>query len=53
MKHYAFHREAETEYAKAAEYYARIDPELGQRFYDEMERLIRDIRQQPEPLSPF
>ena len=48
MKRHAFHREAEDEYAAAAEYYAGIEPELGRRFCDEIERLIRDVRQQPE-----
>lgn len=48
MKRHVFHRQAEAEYADAAEYYARLDPELGRRFYDEIERHIRDIRQQPE-----
>ena len=53
MKRHAFHGEAEEEYANAAEYYARPDPELGRRFYDEIERLIRDIRQQPERFRVF
>lgn len=47
MKRYKLHREAEDEYVSAAEYYSNIDPELGGRFYDEIERLIREIRQQP------
>lgn len=33
MKPYRLHRDAEKEYAQAAEYYARIDLEPGQRFY--------------------
>ena len=53
MKRHAFHREAEEEYADAAEFYAAIDPELGRRFYDEIERLIRDIRQQPDRFRLF
>ena len=53
MKRHAFHREAEEEYADAAEYYARLDPELGRRFYAEIERLIRDIRQQSERFRIF
>lgn len=48
MKLPFFHPEAEKEYADAAIYYTEIDPELGGRFYDEMERLIRDIRNNPE-----
>jgi hypothetical protein len=47
VKPHAFHPDAEGEYADAASYYARINPALGGRFYDEIERLIRDIRQQP------
>lgn len=53
MKPYLFHPAADQEYAEAATYYARIDPELGVRFYDEMERLIRDVRQQPERFWMF
>jgi len=53
VKRHAFHREAEQEYAEAAKYYARIEPELGRRFYDEIERLIRDVRQQPECFRLF
>ena len=48
MKRHAFHPEAEEEYVDAARYYAEIDRELGSRFYDEIEQLIRDIRQAPE-----
>ena len=48
MKRHAFHHEAEREYVDAAEYYAEIDRELGVRFYDEIEQLIREIRQGPE-----
>ncbi len=48
MKPYSFHPEAEREYAEAAGFYADINPELGGQFYDEMERLIRDIRNQPD-----
>lgn len=40
MKPHGFHREADAEYAAAAEYYGGISPELGGRFYDEIERLI-------------
>lgn len=53
MKRHAFHHEAEEEYADAAEYYAGIEPELGGRFYDEIERLIRDVRQNPERFRLF
>ena len=46
MKPRAFHPEADEEYAQAAEYYARMNPELGRRFYDQVERLILDIRRE-------
>ncbi len=48
MKPHSFHPHAEKEYTDAAAYYAGIDPELGGRFYDEMERLIQDIRKHPD-----
>ena len=48
MKPYAFHPEASQDYTQAAERYAAIAPELGGRFYDEIERLIGQVRRQPE-----
>lgn len=53
MKLRAFHPGADEEYVVAAEYYARIDPALGRRFYDEIERLILDIRRQPQRFRLF
>lgn len=53
MKPHVFHPAAAAEYAEAATYYAGIDPELGGRFYDEMERLIRAVRKQPERFWMF
>jgi hypothetical protein len=53
VKRHAFHREAEEEYSGAAEYYAGIEAELGGRFFDEIERLIRDVRQSPERFRFF
>lgn len=47
MKQYGFHREAEAEYVQAARDYAAVSPELGGRFFDEMERLIADVCQRP------
>ena len=48
MKPHGFHREAEAEYAEAAGYYAKIDPTLGGRFYDEIERLIAEVCARPQ-----
>lgn len=53
MKPYVFHPEASEEYAQAAKYYAAITPELGGRFYDEIERLIVEVRRQPERFFKF
>ena len=53
MKPHAFHPEAEQEYAQAAKYYSDADPELGGRFYDEMERLIQDVRRDPKRFRHF
>ena len=47
MKPYSFHPLADAEYTAAAEHYAAVGPELGGRFYDEIERLIQEIRRQP------
>jgi toxin ParE1/3/4 len=47
VKPHGFHREADAEYAAAAEYYANISPELGGRFYDEIERLIAEACAHP------
>jgi hypothetical protein len=48
LKPHHFHPEAAEEYAAAAQYYAKIQPELGGRFYDEIERLIDFICRQPD-----
>ncbi len=48
MKPHAFHPEAAEEYAQAAKYYSEADPELGGRFYDEMERLIQAVCRDPK-----
>jgi toxin ParE1/3/4 len=53
VKPYAFHPEAEEEYTVAARYYARIGPELGGRFYDEIERLVRAVREGPDIFRLF
>ena len=53
VKPHVFHPAADAEYAEAATYYSSISPELGGRFYDEIERLIQDIRRQPELFRVF
>jgi hypothetical protein len=53
VKPHAFHPEAEAEYTKAAKYYSEVYTELGGRFYDEMERLIGDIRRDPKRFRRF
>jgi toxin ParE1/3/4 len=35
------------EYAAAADYYAKVHPNLGGRFYGEIEDLIETVRRQP------
>jgi len=48
VKAYALHPEAEREYDQAAQYYLRDNPQAAARFYDEIERLIHDVRRQPD-----
>jgi len=50
---YSFHSEAEAEYVAAAAYYAAVEAQLGQRFFDEIERLIQDVREQPDRFRLF
>ncbi len=53
MKPHTFYPDAGEEYARAVEYYADIAPELGSRFHDEIERLIREVRRRPERFFRF
>jgi len=53
VKPHIFHPDADEEYARAVEYYAAITPKLASRFYDEIERLIREVRRQPERFLRF
>jgi plasmid stabilization system protein ParE len=53
VKRHQFHPEAEQEYTDAASYYFRIGPDLAERFYNEIERLVLDIRSQPERFRLF
>jgi toxin ParE1/3/4 len=47
VKAIRFHREADAEYAAAAQHYAEISPELAQRFYSVIEELLIEIRVAP------
>jgi toxin ParE1/3/4 len=42
------HPAADEELAEAVRYYTAIDPELGVRFYREIERLIEDVCAYPQ-----
>jgi toxin ParE1/3/4 len=53
VKQHVFHPEAEQEYSDAARFYTRVSPELGARFYDEIERLIQDVCRQPHLFRAF
>ena len=53
MKPHYFHPEAAEEYTAAAEYYFKIQPALGGRFYDEIEGLIATVCRQPELFRMF
>ena len=47
------HPEADEEFAAAVLYYSEISPELGVRFYREMERLLREACAAPERFWKF
>lgn len=47
------HPEADAEFAEAVAYYRAIDPELGIRFYREMERLIGEVCAHPQRYCRF
>ena len=47
------HPDADAEFADAVRYYSEIDPDLGVRFYREIERLIRDVCAHPERFRKF
>lgn len=50
---YLLHPEADEEFAAAVRYYSEISPELGMRFYREMERLLREVCEQPKRFWQF
>ncbi|NJK91836.1 MAG: type II toxin-antitoxin system RelE/ParE family toxin [Blastochloris sp.] len=47
------HPTADSELTEAVSYYAEIDPQLGERFYLEMERLISEIAVHPQTFRMF
>jgi len=53
VKPHVFHPEVADEYFQAVQYYADITLELGGRLYDEIERLIREMRREPSRFSRF
>ena len=52
MRH-VIHPAADAEFAEAVQYYANIDPQLGLRFYQEIERIIIAVCDQPNRFSRF
>ena len=53
MKSYQFLSAARQEYLQAGSYYAQVDSEIAGRFYEEIERLILEIRQDPQRFRIF
>jgi toxin ParE1/3/4 len=49
----SLHPEADEEFAEAVRYYFQISPQLGVRFYREMERLLSEISNDPERFCRF
>ena len=52
MNH-VLHPDADEEFAGAVRHYSEISPELGVRFYREMERLFREVCANPERFCMF
>jgi plasmid stabilization system protein ParE len=53
VKPHAFHPEADAEYAEAARFYTEIQPELGGRFFDEIESAIATVCAHPRQFHEF
>lgn len=53
MKPHIFHPEAREEYIQAVQHYSDVRPELGARLYQEIERLIHEIRREPRRFFQF
>jgi plasmid stabilization system protein ParE len=50
---FSLHPEADEEFSGAVRYYSEISPELGARFYREMERLLREACADPQRFRRF
>jgi toxin ParE1/3/4 len=50
---FLLHPEADEEFAGAVRYYAGISPDLGVRFYRDMERLLLEICADPRRFRKF
>ncbi len=48
-----FHPAAELELLDAVHYYTGIDPNLGSRFYQEMDRLLQEVCEHPKTFRLF
>jgi plasmid stabilization system protein ParE len=48
VKPYRFHRQAEAEFAEAAQHYAEKSTALGVRFYITIMELIHEVREDPQ-----
>jgi len=53
VKSYRFHPAADAEYTAAVQYYTGISPELGVRFFEDIERLIATAREYPRQYLEF
>ena len=50
---YLLHPEADSELAEAVGYYTQLEPELGVRFYRDMERLLHTVCADPQCFRKF
>jgi plasmid stabilization system protein ParE len=50
---FSLHPEADEEFAEAVRYYSEISPDLGVRFYREMERLFLEACAHPDRFCKF
>lgn len=53
MKRAVFHPEASQEYLQAIEYYAAINPELGERFDAEIQHTVGEVSRDPQRFFRF